>query len=140
MEPLATLAAGTIVKLAFDEFVKVGAGEAAKRSVGGAIELAKTLQAKIKAKFQGDAKAEKAMQAVEDGSQPALAKLATYLDDAMDEDETFATEVQQMAQQIINIQNQHTQDNRTYNQTAGRDIFNIDKIEGGSHQFGGGAQ
>lgn len=57
MEPLATLAAGAIAKLAFDEFVKSGAGEAAKRSVSGAVDLVKNLQGKIKAKFAGNERA-----------------------------------------------------------------------------------
>jgi hypothetical protein len=55
MEPLA---AGIIAKLVFDEFVKAGAGEAAKRSVGGAVELVKNLRGKIKAKFAGNDRAE----------------------------------------------------------------------------------
>lgn len=65
MEPLATLAAGAIAKLAFDEFVKSSAGEAAKRSVGGAVELVKNLQGKIKAKFAGNERAEAALAEVE---------------------------------------------------------------------------
>lgn len=40
VEPV-TLAAGAIAKLAFDEFVKSGAGEVAKQSVGGAVEPVK---------------------------------------------------------------------------------------------------
>jgi hypothetical protein len=39
----ATIAAGAIAKLAFDEFVKAGAGEVAKKTVGGAVELVKTV-------------------------------------------------------------------------------------------------
>jgi hypothetical protein len=85
MEPITTLAAGTIAKLAFDEFVKSGAGEVAKQSVGGAIELVKNLRSKIKAKFQGNARVERAIQAIEqENSQSALVRLETYLSDAMD--------------------------------------------------------
>jgi hypothetical protein len=36
-----TLAAGAIVKLAFDEFVKAGAGAAAKETVTGLVEVVK---------------------------------------------------------------------------------------------------
>jgi len=134
----ATLATGAIVKLAFDEFVKAGAGEAAKKTMGGAIELVKTLRDKIRAKFQGDKKAETALAQVEqDGSQAALTKLEVYLDDAMTEDTGFANDLRQVAQQIINIQNQNTEGDRTYNQTAGRDIFNVETIEGGSNKLGG---
>jgi hypothetical protein len=53
MEPV-TLAAGTIAKLAFDEAVKAGAGEAAKRAVGGAIALAQALGGKIRERFKGN--------------------------------------------------------------------------------------
>jgi hypothetical protein len=52
MEPVTTLAAGAIAKIAFDEFVKSGAGEFAKKTVGGAIDLVKNLRDRIRAKFQ----------------------------------------------------------------------------------------
>ena len=133
------LATGAVLaKLAFDEFVKAGAGEVAKQSVGSAIELVKNLRGKIQAKFRGDERAQKAIQAVEqEGSQPALTKLGVYLEDAMEEDESFANEIRQVAQQLINIQNQTSQGNRIYNQTVGRDVFNIDRVEGDSNKFGG---
>lgn len=51
MEPLITLATGAIAKIAFDEFVKAGAGETAKKSIGGAIELVKSLRDRIRARF-----------------------------------------------------------------------------------------
>ncbi len=135
MDPL-TLTGGAIAKLAFDEFIKSGAGEVAKKTVGGAIEQ---LRSVIKARFQGkNQKAEAAIAQVEqEGSPAALTKLEVYLDDAMAEDPTFAHEIRQMAQQIINIEHQTVEGNRIYNQTAGRDIFNVEKIEGGSNKFGG---
>lgn len=69
-----TIAAGAIAKLAFDEFVKSGAGEAAK-------ELVKTLKEKIKAKFEGNERATAALAEVErDGSEAALEKVGKYLD------------------------------------------------------------
>ncbi len=124
-----TLAAGAIVKLAFDEFVKAGAGETAKKTVGGALDLVKSLRDKIRAKFQGDKKAEAALsQVAQDGSQAALTKLEVYLDDAMTEDSTFAEEIRQVAQQIININNQSISSRQYINQ--GRDQFNIESIQG----------
>jgi transcriptional accessory protein Tex/SPT6 len=133
-----TLAAGAIAKLAFDEFVKAGAGETAKKTVEVASNLVKSLRDKIRAKFQGDQKAETALAQVEQhGSPAALTKLEVYLDDAMAEDPTFADDIRQVAQQIIAIESQTIEGNRTYNQTAGRDIFNVEKIEGGSNKFGG---
>jgi len=53
----ATLGAGVIAKLAFDEFMKAGAGEAAKATVAGAVELVKGLRDRIRKKFQGNERA-----------------------------------------------------------------------------------
>ena len=79
----ATLAAGAIVKIAFDEFVKAGSREVAKKTVGSTIDLAKGLRDKIWAKFQGNQRAETALMQVEqDASQTALTKLEVYLNSA----------------------------------------------------------
>ena len=128
MEPITAIAAAEIVKIAFQEFAKSGAGELAKKSVGGAIDLVKNLRDKIKAKFQGNERAEKALAEVEqNGNSTALDKVKKYLDLELDEDEAFATEVRQIAQQIIN-QNQNNS-SREYN-NYGRDQINIETIQG----------
>lgn len=138
VDPVTAITAAAIAKIACEEFAKAASSEGAKQAVGGAIGLVKTLRDKLWAKFKGNAKAETALAAVEsDKSEAALTKLEVYLDDAMTDDPAFATEVKQLAHQIINVQN--TSGDRTYNQTAGRDIFNIDKVEGQSNRFGGGA-
>lgn len=64
-------------------------------------------------------------------------KVTKYLDLEMDEDQTFAADVQQMANQIINVHNQ-TADvaDRIYHQNAGRDIFNIEDA-GQGNKYGG---
>lgn len=137
VEPVspAIVAVSAIAQVAFNEFVKAGAGEAAKKSVGGAVELVKELRNKIRAKFQGDKRAETAIAQVEqDGSQEALKKLEVYLDDAMIEDPTFASDIRQIAQQIINIQGQSVS-SRVYN-NYGRDQINIENIQG-NPKFGG---
>jgi phosphoribosylformylglycinamidine (FGAM) synthase PurS component len=133
----ATIAAGAIAKLAFDEFVKSGAGEVAKKTVGGAVELVKTLRDRIKAKFQGNERATAALSEVEqNGSEAALEKVGKYLDLEMDEEQGFADEVRQMAQQIINIQNQTThQMERQYN-NYGRDQINIERVDKIEHLGG----
>jgi hypothetical protein len=126
----ATIAAGAIAKLAFDEFVKAGAGEVAKKTVGGAVELVKALRDRIRAKFQGNERAMAALAEVErDGSEAALEKVGKYLDLEMDEEQGFADEVRQIAHQIINIQNQSDiQIERQYiNQ--GRDQINIERVD-----------
>jgi hypothetical protein len=129
MDPVTAIAASAIAKLAFDEFIKSGAGELAKTSLEGVGSLIKQLREKIQAKFKGDKKAETVLSQVEqDGSQAALTKLEVYLDDAMSEDPSFAEGIRQVAQQIINIQNQSVS-NRTYT-NYGRDQINIETIQG----------
>lgn len=112
-----------IAKLAFDEFVKSGAGQVAKEAVGGAIEQ---LRSAIKKRFAGNQKAETAIEKVEtEGSPEALNKLSVYLDDEM-EDVAFAQTLQQLAEQITNVQNNAE---RQYN-NYGRDQINIESITG----------
>jgi phosphoribosylformylglycinamidine (FGAM) synthase PurS component len=126
----AKIAASTIAKLAFDEFVKAGAGETAKKTVGGAVELVKTLRDKIMAKFQGNERAIKAIAELEQqGSEAALEKVGKYLDLEMDEEQTFANEVRQMAHQIINIQNQTTHQIERQYINHGRDQINIERVD-----------
>ncbi|MFZ4729075.1 MAG: hypothetical protein ACOYMQ_10500 [Pseudanabaena sp.] len=131
MEPVTTttaIAAAKLAEIAFNEFIKSGAGEIAKKTVGGAIDLVKNLRDKIKSKFQGNERAEKAIAEVEkEGNSAALDKVTKYLDLELDEDEAFATEVRQIAQQIIN-QNQNNS-SREYN-NYGRDQINIETIQG----------
>ena len=137
MEPV-TLAAGAIAQLAFNEFIKSSAGEAAKKLTGEALAKANDLRKAIWAKFKGNARAETALAEVEkEGTPAALDKVTEYLDLEMDEDQTFASDVRQLAQQIINIQNQTAETaDRIYKQNAGRDIFNIEDA-GQQNKFGG---
>jgi hypothetical protein len=135
MEPTTTLVAGTIAGLAFNEFIKSGAGELAKKSVGSAIDLLKNLRDRIQAKFRGNERAETALSEVEQqGTQAAIEKVTKYLDIEMMEDEAFATEVRQIAQQIINIQNQNLS-TRQYN-NYGRDQINVENMQG-NQKLGG---
>ena len=135
MEPTTTLVAGTIAGLAFNEFIKSGAGELAKKSVGSAIDLLKNLRDRIQAKFRGNERAETALSEVEQqGTQAALEKVTKYLDIEMMEDEAFATEVRQITQQIINIQNQNLSTLQYNNQ--GRDQINVENMQG-NQKLGG---
>ncbi len=119
-----TLTGAAIAKIAFDEFVKSGAGEVAKKTVGGTIEK---LQSVIKERFKGKhPKAEEAIDKIEKERSPeALNKLSVYLEDEMD-DPVFAQTLQQLAQEINNTQN--TAERQYINQ--GRDQFNIENITG----------
>ncbi|MGE5660320.1 MAG: hypothetical protein ACM37W_27330 [Actinomycetota bacterium] len=137
MEPL-TLAAGAIAQLAFNEFIKSSAGEAAKKLTGEALAKANDLRKAIWIKFKGNSRAETALAEVETEGTPAtLEKVTKYLDLEMDEDPTFASDMRQIAQQIINLHNQTaTTADRIYQQNAQRDIFNIE--DAGQHnKFGG---
>ncbi len=135
MEPITAIAAAKIAEIAFQEFAKSGAGELAKKSVGGAIDLVKNLRDKIKAEFQGNERAEKALAEVEqNGDSTALDKVTKHLDIELDEDDAFATEVRQIAQQIINIQNQNNSSREYIN--YGRDQINIENMQG-NQKIGG---
>ena len=133
------LTGAAIAKLAFDEVIKSGAGELAKKAVGGAIEQ---LRSAIKARFAAkNAKAETAIAMIESSADSttaeaktaALTKLSVYLEDEMD-DAPFAQTLQQLAQQVINIQNQSISD-REYN-NYGRDQINIENVTG-NQKIGG---
>jgi hypothetical protein len=135
MEPVNTLAAGAIVQLAFNEFIKSSAGEAAKKLTGEALTKANDLRRAIWAKFKGSGRAETALAEVEkEGTPEALGKVTKLLDAEMSFEPEFATKIRQLAQQIINIEN--TSGDLTYHQNAGRDIFNIDNA-GQANKFGG---
>ncbi len=135
MDPTTAIAASTIAQLAFNEFIKSGSGELAKKSLGSAIDLVKNLRERIRTKFQGNGRAETALAEVEQqGNLAALEKVTKYLDVEMMEDEVFATQVRQIAQQIINIQNQNLS-TREYN-NYGRDQFNVENMHG-NQKLGG---
>ena len=130
-DPIVTVAAAEILKLAFNEFIKTSAGETAKKLTGEALTKTGELRQKIVSWFQNkqDVKAEKAIVAIqEQGSLEALNKLTTYLDDEMEAEPVFAQDLQQAAQQIVNIQAQSAF-NREYN-NYGRDMINIEHIQG----------
>ena len=94
----------------------------------------KKLRDFIKSKFAGNQRAEVAIAEIEQqGTEESLTKLTKYLDLEMDEDQAFATEIRQIAQQINNNQ---TVDNREYI-NYGRDQINIDKIDGDNTRIGG---
>lgn len=136
MEPVATLAASAIAKLAFDEFIKSGAGELAKKSVGGTGNLVRALQERIRLKFESDEKAKTSLIEVKRQRTPeSFNDLTKYLSMAMSRDEEFANEVQQIAQQIINVQNVQKRNQiqtelKQQNNNYGRDQIILNQPEG----------
>ncbi|MEO0537533.1 MAG: hypothetical protein AAF215_27190 [Cyanobacteria bacterium P01_A01_bin.123] len=129
-----TLTVSTIATLAFTKFLETSAGELAKKFTQSAIEQMDTLRQKIWAKLRGNSRAEAALTAAEDGSKTDIEKVADYLKVEMNEDDTFATELQALAQQI---QAGKIQDKSTMHmEVTGNDNTNIQaKAEQGGIQY-----
>ena len=94
--------AATVVSLAV-EFLKGMAG-------GGGAKLTEKLWEAIKNRFAGRKKVEEAIAKIEANQDPAAVRtLTTVVDAEMIQDDDFAGEVQQLAQQIINLTQNQTQ-------------------------------
>jgi hypothetical protein len=98
-----TIAAGAVVKLAFDEFVKSSAGETAKKLTGEALVKANELRKFIFNYFTGK-KNQKATEVIvvieKTGADNALGKLEVYLEDAMESDKLFATRLKELFNEV----------------------------------------
>jgi predicted transglutaminase-like protease len=126
MDPLSTITASAIANLAFSEFIKSGAGEFAKKSIGGVIELVANLRNQIRKRFEDNNRAEAALLDVERrGDKASFEKIVRYLDLEMLEDDQFAIAIRRAAQQIINYQNQSTAQMSQEKINIGRDQVNI---------------
>ncbi|MGB5971015.1 MAG: hypothetical protein WBG70_22060 [Spirulinaceae cyanobacterium] len=129
-DPL-SLSAAAIAALAFTKMLE----KTVEKFTEGALSKMDELRQKIWQKLRGNPKAEKALTAVEEGNKEEIQRLAVYLQDAMEDDPQFASEVQVMAQEINagklqdnSIMNQNNYDNSTGYQT---------KNEGGTNFVGG---
>jgi hypothetical protein len=92
----------TVVSLAVKFLEGVASG------VGG--KLTEKLWDAIKSRFAGRKKVEDAIAQIEETQDPgAISKLTTIVDAEMIQDDDFAGEVQQLAQQIINLTQNQTQ-------------------------------
>jgi hypothetical protein len=134
-EPVTTIAASTIVMLAFQKFIESGAGELAKKFTGSAITKMDELRQKIWCKLRGKShKVDEALAKVGRGDCEAIATIAKNLDVVMDENPGFATEVQAIAQEInagrLLDQSHMTQYN--YGQATGIQT----KVDGGTAHIG----
>jgi hypothetical protein len=98
-DPVA-LTASAIASLAFQEFIKSGTGELAKKFTAEAIAKMNDLRELIWQKLQGNPDAVTAIKQAKNGSEEVLSELATDLKRAMDKDPDFATKVQAIAQEI----------------------------------------
>lgn len=110
MEPISVLG---IAVLAFlngfvkselgKKFIESIVGKLGEKTLEAGLERGGELKRKIVERLSGNANAESAITAAEQGDQEALRTVAEHLQLAMDADESFAAELQQMADQIINI-------------------------------------
>lgn len=103
-EPATTLTAAAIATLAFGKFIEGGAGKLAEKFTEAALQKMDELRNKIWEKLRGKKNAETAITSIETGSgeniSQELNRLAVYLQDVMDEEPEFATELQVMAREI----------------------------------------
>jgi hypothetical protein len=133
-EPITTLTAGAIASLAFQEFVKSGAGDLAKRFNGRAIAQMGQLQELIRNKLKGNPASEEALENVQAGAEEEVSDVATYLKSVMKSDQEFAGQVQEIAQEInagkLLDQSSMTQNN--YDNARGFQV----KVEGGTVNIG----
>jgi len=134
-EPVAmTLTASAIASLAFQEFIKSGAGELAKKFTAEAIAKMEDLRKLLCSRLRGKhAVAEEALQKAETGDKAAIETVGTLLGVEM-LDLTFAAEVQAIAQEI-NAGKLIDQSNMTmnvYDQAKGWQT----KVEGGTAYIG----
>jgi hypothetical protein len=129
-----TLTASAIATLAFQEFIKSGAGELAKKFTGEAIAKMSELRQKIWERLRGQhALAEDALAKAESGDKAAIETVGTLLGVEM-LDPTFAAEVRAIAQEI-NAGRLIDQSNMTmnvYDQAKGWQT----KVEGGTAYIG----
>lgn len=95
-----TASASAIASLAFQEFIKSGAGELAKKFTAEAISRMNDLRELIWQKLQGNPDAVAAIEQAKNGSEEVLSELATDLKRAMDKDPDFASKIQAIAQEI----------------------------------------
>lgn len=95
-----TLTAGAIATLAFQEFIKAGAGEAAKKFTSEAIAKIGELRQKIVARFKGHETVEAELLKAEAGDSDAIATVGDFLSIEMRNATEFAQELQQLAQEI----------------------------------------
>jgi len=135
-----TLTASAIATLAFQEFIKSGAGELAKKftteSIAKMNDLRKLLWERLAGKHSV---AEEALQKAQTGDKAAIKTVGTLLDVEM-LDPTFAAEVQAIAQEINagKLQDNSSMTMNLHDQAKGWQT----KVEGGTafvgeiHQYG----
>ncbi len=90
------LTANEIAKLAFTKFLE----KTVEKFTEKGLTIIDELRHKICNKLQANLKAKEAINAIEQGDESQLYRLAEYLKDAMDNNDSFAAEVQNLAKSI----------------------------------------
>ncbi|MBD1846353.1 hypothetical protein H6F89_23610 [Cyanobacteria bacterium FACHB-63] len=85
------------------KFIESIVGKLGEKTLEAGLQKAVELKAIVVKKLRGNPAAEQAIVAAERGDEKALQTIGAYLNVAMVEDEAFATQVRQIAEQIINI-------------------------------------
>jgi hypothetical protein len=112
-DPISTMTASAIATLAFQEFIKSGAGELAKKFTGEAIAKMEQLRELIWSRLTGKhPAADLAFEQAQSGKQEGIETIATLLGVEM-LDQDFAEQVQVIANEITLIQ---IEDNSTMRQ------------------------
>ena len=129
-----TFSASAIAKLAFQEFIKSGAGEVAKKFTSEAIAKMGQLRQLIWDKLRGNPDAESSLTSVEQGEKDDIADVGTYLKAAMKKDPEFAAQVQAIAQEINagKLMDQSSMTQNNYDNAKGWQA----KVEGGTAFIG----
>jgi hypothetical protein len=133
-DPVTALTASAIASLAFQEFVKSGAGDLAKRFTGEAIAKMGRLRDLIWNKLKGNSDAEEALEKVQTGSEEEISDVATFLKFAMKSDQEFAGQVQAIAQEISagKLLDQSSMTTNVYDQAKAW----VTRVEGGTAYIG----
>jgi hypothetical protein len=100
-DPITALTVGTIASLAFQEFVKSGAGELAKKFTGEAIAKMGQLRELILNRLTGKHSAiDEAIEKAKAGEKEGIENVAAFLNSELLIDKEFAGQVQAIAQEI----------------------------------------
>jgi hypothetical protein len=134
-DPITALTVGTIASLAFQEFVKSGVGELAKKFTGEAIAKMGQLRELILNRLTGKHLAiDEAIEKAKAGEKEGIENVAAFLNSELLIDKEFAGQVQAIAQEInagkLLDQSSMTQNN--YDNARGWQT----KVDGGTAYIG----
>jgi hypothetical protein len=134
-EPVIALTASAIASLAFQEFVKSGAGDLAKRFTGEAIAKMGRLRELIWGRLAGKhPAADEAIEKAKAGEQEGIDNVAAFLGSELLIDKEFAGQVQAIAQEINagKLLDQSSMTMNVYDNAKGW----LTKVEGGTAYIG----